>query len=86
MIVALTLSIIINLITLFAVYNLFKKLETFEEIIEENDTFIEDELKRNEALLEALRRIDNRQMFEKDDDVGSLFELIKETIIKFKNR
>jgi hypothetical protein len=86
MVVALTLSIIINLITLFAVYNLFKKLETFEEIIEENDTFIEDELKRNEALLEALRRIDNRQMFEKDDDVGSLFELIKETIIRFKNR
>lgn len=86
MTIALTLSIIINLITLFAVYNLFKKLETFEEIIEENDTFIEDELKRNEALLEALRRIDNRQMFEKDDDVGSLFELIKETIIRFKNR
>jgi hypothetical protein len=65
---------------------MLKKLERHEEIIEENDKFIEDELKRNEALLEALRRIDNRQMFEKDDDVGSLFELIKETIIRFKNR
>jgi len=86
MVISLIISIIINVALLFSTFNMLKKLERHEEIIEENDKFIEDELKRNEALLEALRRIDNRQMFEKDDDVGSLFELIKETIIRFKNR
>lgn len=66
--------------------NLLFKLEKYEDIIEENDKFIESELQRNEALLEALREIDTRQMFEKDDDVGSIFYQIKETIEKFKKQ
>ena len=66
--------------------NLLFKLEKYEDIIEENDKFIESELQKNEALLEALRQIDNSQMFEKDDDVGSIFYQIKETIEKFKQR
>ena len=70
----------------FAIYNILQKLEKYEDIIEENDKFIEAELQKNEALLEALRQIDNSQMFEKDDDVGSIFYQIKETIEKFKQR
>ena len=70
----------------WSIYNLLAKVELYEDIIDENDKFIEDELARNEALLEALRKIDNRQMFEKDDDVGSLFNLIKDTIERFKKR
>ena len=70
----------------YAVYNLLSKLEKYEDIIEENDLFIQSELRRNEALLEALREIDTRQMFEKDDEVGSIFYQIKETIEKFKQR
>lgn len=68
----------------FAIYNLLQKLEKYEDIIEENDIFLQTELERNEALLEALREIDTRQMFEKDDEVGSIFYQIKETIEKFK--
>jgi DNA-binding ferritin-like protein len=70
----------------YAVYNLLSKLEKYEDIIEENDLFIQSELQRNEALLEALREIDTRQMFEKDDEVGSIFYQIKETIEKFKQK
>ena len=70
----------------FAIYNLLQKLEKYEDIIEENDIFLQTELERNEALLEALREIDTRQMFEKDDEVGSIFYQIKETIEKFKNK
>jgi len=70
----------------YAVYNLLSKLEKYEDIIEENDLFIQSELQRNEALLEALRQIDERQMFEKDDEVGSIFYQIKETIEKFKTK
>jgi predicted Holliday junction resolvase-like endonuclease len=61
----------------YAVYNTLKKIEKYED-------FIEYELQRNESLLEALRQIDNHQMFEKDDEVGSIFYQIKETIEKFK--
>jgi predicted Holliday junction resolvase-like endonuclease len=70
----------------FAIYNLLNKLEKYEDIIEENDIFLQTELERNEALLEVLRLIDSREMFEKDDEVGSIFYQIKETIEKFKKQ
>ena len=63
----------------YAIFNLIIKLEKYED-------FIEDELNRNEALLEALRQIDQREMFEKDDEVGSIFYQIKETIERFKTQ
>lgn len=68
----------------WVIYNLLKKLEKYEDFIEEYEKFIIDERTKNESLLEALRQIDNRQMFEKDDDVGSIFYQIKETIERFK--
>lgn len=77
------LYIIITILSLlvialsYAVYNTLQKIEKYED-------FIEYELQRNESLLEALRQIDSREMFEKDDEVGSIFYQIKETIEKFK--
>jgi len=61
----------------YAVYNTLSKLEKYED-------FLEKEIQRNQALLEALREIDSREMFEKDDEVGSIFYKIKETIERFK--
>jgi ribosome assembly protein YihI (activator of Der GTPase) len=77
------LSVLVVVLS-FATYNLLNKLEKYEVIIIENDIFLQTELERNEALLEALRLIDSREMFEKDDEVGSIFYQIKETIEKFK--
>jgi Glu-tRNA(Gln) amidotransferase subunit E-like FAD-binding protein len=69
----LTLSLVLG----YVIFINLQKLESYED-------FIEKEITRNEALLEALRQIDERQMFEKDDDVGSIFYQIKETIERFK--
>ena len=63
----------------YSIFNLIIKLEKYED-------FIEDELQRNEALLETLKTLDEKQMFEKDDEVGSIFYQIKETIERFKQR
>jgi hypothetical protein len=84
-----TIITILSLLTIalsFAIYNVLQKLEKYEDIIEENDIFLQTELERNESLLEALRLIDSREMFEKDDEVGSIFYQIKETIEKFKQQ
>jgi hypothetical protein len=75
--ILLTIVIALFLTALYVIKNLLKKLEKYEE-------FVEKETQRNQALLEALREIDNRQMFEKDDEVGSIFYQIKETIERFK--
>jgi DNA-binding ferritin-like protein len=79
-----TLLILIIVALGYSTWNLLQKLEEYEDAVENYQNFIETELQRNEALLEALRQIDNRQMFEKDDEVGSIFYQIKETIEKFK--
>ena len=69
--------ILLLLTSLYVIRNILKKLEKYEE-------FIEIETQRNQALLDALREIDSREMFEKDDEVGSIFYQIKETIERFK--
>ena len=84
--IALGLILVLIGICIYVIFNLLKKLEKYEDTIEEYQNFIQKETTRNEALLEALRQIDNRQMFEKDDEVGSIFYQIKETIEKFKQR
>jgi len=76
---------IIVIVAGWSIFNLMNKLEKYEDVVEEYQQFIQNETKRNEALLEALRQIDQRQMFEKDDEVGSIFYQIKETIERFKN-
>ena len=86
------MEIIIIILTIFlaiagySIWNLLNKLEKYEDTYEETQKFIQTEIERNESLLEALRLIDNRQMFEKDDEVGSIFYQIKETIEKFKQQ
>ena len=84
-IIVITILIILLGISVYIMWNLLRKLETMEDSMNEYDIFIDTETKRNEALLEALRQIDQRQMFEKDDEVGSIFYQIKETIERFKN-
>lgn len=86
MLVTIIILSILSAVSIYINFNLFRKLERYEDTFEETDKFIQDEIKRNEALLEALRQIDQRQMFEKDDDVGSVFNQIKETIQRFKSR
>ncbi len=77
--IALFIITLLFVLCIYIIFNLLKKLEKYEE-------FVEIETQRNEALLEALRQIDSREMFEKDDEVGSIFYQIKETIEKFKQR
>jgi len=62
---------------LYAVYNLLSKVEKYEDFIDQQEL-------NNQTLLETLRRIDSKQMFEKDDEVGSLFLQIKDIINQFK--
>jgi hypothetical protein len=61
----------------YTIYNLLNKLEKLED-------FIDLQEQNNIALLETLQNIDSKQLFEKDDEVGSLFTQIKETIQIFK--
>ena len=72
-------------VSLYANYNILTQVEKYEETIEEYNTFIEKtEFKYND-LLNEMRMIDTRQMFEKDDDVGGVFQQLKKLIEDYKN-
>jgi hypothetical protein len=53
--------------------------------IEMYEQFILDRRDSYEQLLQNIRDIDSKQMFEKDDEVGVTFDDIKNEIEQFKN-
>lgn len=62
----------------YACYNMLKKIELHEEWIEEYRTEIENVYKR-------LKIVDDKNLFEKDDDVGFVFSEIQRVIQEFND-
>ena len=60
------------------ILNLLTKIDVYEN-------FILDRQEAYEALLQRIRDIDSKEIFEKDDEVGVTFDDIKNEIEEFKN-
>ena len=73
MIVLLILSILLNGALGYACWNLLRKNEVMEDAI---DIFYT----RLDTTLKTMRAIDSRQMFEKDDEVGSVFNQVVDIV------
>jgi len=58
--------------------NSLLKIEFYEE-------FIFDRREKYNQLLGTIRELDSKELFEKDDDVGTVFSQIKDEIETFKN-
>jgi len=57
---------ILSIVLGYTTYNLLKKLEVYEKSIEEFYTSLS-------YVLHTMRTLDEKQMFESDDEVGSVF-------------
>jgi hypothetical protein len=68
------LSVLVAVLS-FACWNLLKKNEELEEVI---NVFYA----RTNATIRYMRFMDERQMFERDDEVGEVFKLLVETVEK----
>ena len=73
MIVISVISILLNGALGYACWNLLRKNEVMEDAI---DIFYT----RLDTTLKTMRAIDSREMFEKDDEVGSVFNQIVDTV------
>lgn len=73
MIVVVIISILLNAALGYACWNLLRKNEVMEDAI---DIFYT----RLDTTLQTMRAIDSREMFEKDDEVGSVFKQIVDTV------
>lgn len=59
-------TIVLSVVLGYTTYNLLKKLELYEQSIEEFYTSLS-------YVLHTVRALDEKQMFESDDEVGSVF-------------
>jgi len=76
------ISVVINIILLIGVRNLLKQNEQLEDrLVETNDSV----RKTLQISLDNMRKLDNKQVFEKDDEVGVSFNEIKKIIEELNN-
>ena len=72
-VVLLVISAVVNVVLMYSSYVTIKKIEIYEDNIMK---FYKGATK----ILRTARYLDNREMFEKDDDVGTLFDQLIEVI------
>jgi transcription elongation factor Elf1 len=63
----------------YACYNLIRKIEVYEDWV---DTFREE----SDGLYQKLKAVDDRNLFEKDDDVGFVFSEILRITKEFNDK
>ena len=74
-------EIILGLLVLtegYVIWNLFRKTELLE-------TWVEDFTQRIQIVQNNLKEIDSKGAFESDDETGTIFEQIKETVNQLDN-
>ena len=76
------ISVLLNLILLIGVRNLLKQTEQLEDRLISS---INEVRGRIENTLKKMKDIDNREAFEKDDEVGVTFQELKKLIEDLNN-
>lgn len=76
------ISVILNIILLIGVRNLLRQNEQLEDRLVQTVTSTRDRV--NSALTE-MRKLDNREAFEKDDEVGVTFDELKKIVEDLNN-
>lgn len=75
--ILLGLSVVINLVLIYGLFNLVKKNEAIEDLMIDSISNAKEHI--GNALL-VMQQLDIRGSFEKDDEVGVAFDEIKKTV------
>ena len=70
--------------SLYVNWHLLRKIEKIEEANEEYSEWITQLDSRIRDILSTIKTIDSKNLFESDDEVGSVYDKISETIKKLK--
>ena len=76
------ISVITNVILLVGVRNLLKQNEQLEDRLVETNDFVKNKV---QASLDNMKRLDFKQAFEKDDEVGASFQELKQVVEELNN-
>ena len=80
--IVIVISVVLNIVLLIGVRNLLKQNEQLEDRL--INTITSTRTKVSEAL-DNMRKLDNREVFEKDDEVGVSFDELKKVIEELNN-
>lgn len=72
----LSVNVLFFAVSVYIIYNLYNKNVIYE-------TWTEDIIDRVSTLKESVKEIDSRNIFEKDDDVGVVFDEIASLVDSF---
>jgi hypothetical protein len=86
MVILLPASIIFNILLLIRGINLVKQNEDLRDSIQLYDDRQDNTIVTLENMLAELRQIDLNGSFESDDEVGTVFTELKNTIENYKNQ
>jgi len=76
--IVLGVFIVIFVLNMYVIWNLFRKTELLE-------TWVEEFTQRIQKIQNDLRDIDSTGHFEADDEIGTIFNQIKETVNQLDN-
>jgi len=77
------ISVILNIILLIGVRNLLRQNEQLEDRLVNTNLSVQDKVQN---ALNEMRKIDTRQAFEKDDEVGVTFDELKKIVEDLNNQ
>jgi len=77
------ISVVINIVLLIGVRNLLKQNEQLEDRVVNTIYSTRDKV---ENALTSMRKLDTKQAFEKDDEVGVTFEQLKKIVEDLNNQ
>jgi|TARA_R110001583_G_scaffold3293_31_gene21370 predicted PurR-regulated permease PerM len=77
------LEIILSILCMICIYvswNLFRKVEELENANEEYSEWTDSINYKINNILNTIRELDSKKMFEDDDDVGSIYKQVSDTV------
>ncbi len=85
----LSFLILLLLMAGYVIYNLLKKVEQYEEDIQNKDEFLKSVKSLSDQSYKKLKELDSLEAFESDDETGHFFSNLKNIIVTldayFKN-
>jgi hypothetical protein len=84
MMITFTISILLNIVLIFSLFRLAKKVESMDSIIQEYNTFFDTLLENVEQINFAIKRIDLNGSFETDDEVGIIYTTIRNMVLTLR--
>ena len=78
LVVFLIFTSILSVVLLYAVVNLIKKTEKYEDVVQDQTKYLQNIANTIGTSRNHLENLDSRGVFESDDEVGEFFKAIKE--------